>query len=103
MIYELYEMHHSALSPWRHWAELNAQVFGSPFSLLSYIPSAKKVRASCEMLLHVTQRYDKPDWGLTHTLVGRRSGQRYRLGDRVRVQIVRVDLQRRQMDFRVVG
>lgn len=39
----------------------------------------------------------------THSLIGRRSGKHYRLGDRVRVQVVRVDLQRRQMDFRVVG
>jgi ribonuclease R len=38
----------------------------------------------------------------THSLIGRRSGRRYRLGDRVHVTVVRVDLQRRQLDFRVV-
>ncbi len=38
----------------------------------------------------------------THSLIGRRSNRRFRLGDRVRVIVVRVDLQRRQMDFRVV-
>jgi ribonuclease R len=38
----------------------------------------------------------------THSLIGRRSEHRYRLGDRVRATVVRVDLQRRQMDFRVV-
>jgi ribonuclease R len=37
----------------------------------------------------------------THSLTGRRSGRRYRLGDRVHVTVVRVDLQRRQLDFRV--
>jgi ribonuclease R len=37
----------------------------------------------------------------SHSLTGRRTGRRFRLGDRVRVSIVRVDLQRRQLDFRV--
>ena len=38
----------------------------------------------------------------THSLTGRRTNRRYRLGDRVHVTVVRVDLQRRQLDFRVV-
>jgi ribonuclease R len=39
----------------------------------------------------------------THTIEGQRHGQRYRLGDRVRVQVVRVDMQRRQLNFRLVA
>ena len=35
----------------------------------------------------------------THSLTGRRTGRRYRLGDRVHVTVVRVDLQRRQPGF----
>jgi ribonuclease R len=39
----------------------------------------------------------------THTLEGRRTRMRYRLGDRVRVKIVNVDLTRRQLDLNVVA
>jgi ribonuclease R len=37
----------------------------------------------------------------SHSLTGRRTGRRFRLGDKVHVTVVRVDLQRRQLDFRV--
>jgi ribonuclease R len=37
-----------------------------------------------------------------HTLSGRRAGNTYRLGDLLRVAVARVDLERRELDFRVV-
>jgi ribonuclease R len=39
----------------------------------------------------------------SHTLRGERAGKSYRLGDRVRVQVARVDLERRQIDFALAG
>ena len=36
-----------------------------------------------------------------HTLEGKRSRKRFRLGDRVTVEVVRVDINRRQLDFRL--
>jgi ribonuclease R len=44
-------------------------------------------------------RYDRA----SHTLSGRRAGQSYRLGDRLRVAVDRVDLDRRELNFRLVG
>jgi len=38
----------------------------------------------------------------THTLTGRRSGNTYRLGDPIRVEVARIDLERRELDFRLV-
>lgn len=38
----------------------------------------------------------------SHSLIGQRTKRRYRLGDKVHVKVVRVDLQRRQADLRVV-
>jgi len=39
----------------------------------------------------------------THTLAGYREGNTYRLGDLLRVAIFRVDTDRRELDFRLVG
>jgi ribonuclease R len=56
-----------------------------------------------EGLVHVsTLNDDYYDYDeASHSLVGRRTRRRYRLGDKVKVRVVRVDLQRRQLDFRV--
>lgn len=56
-----------------------------------------------EGLVHISTlpddyyRHDEP----AHSLIGQRSGRSYRLGDKVTVTVVRVDLQRRELDFRV--
>jgi len=39
----------------------------------------------------------------SHTLTGYRSGNCYRLGDLLRVAVAEVDLERRELDFRLVG
>jgi ribonuclease R len=58
-----------------------------------------------EGLVHVTSladdfyRYDRR----SHTLAGHRSGNQYRLGDEVFVAVARVDVDRRELDFRIVA
>ncbi|TYC58954.1 ribonuclease R [Zoogloea oleivorans] len=37
-----------------------------------------------------------------HTLVGERTGERYRLSDRIRVQLVRVNMEASKIDFRLI-
>ncbi|MCG8584879.1 MAG: ribonuclease R [Pirellulales bacterium] len=58
-----------------------------------------------EGLIHVTSLQD--DYYIfdrtTHTLCGRRSDSVFRLGDRVRIAAARVDLDRRELDFKLVG
>ena len=39
----------------------------------------------------------------SQSLVGERSGQRYRLGDTMRIQVSRVDMETRRIDFRPAG
>jgi ribonuclease R len=65
---------------------------------------AQAEKLPVEGLVHVSTLTDDYYYyeEATHSLTGRRSGRVYRLGDKVRVSVVRVDLQRRQLDFRVV-
>jgi ribonuclease R len=64
---------------------------------------AQGVELPAEGLIHVTSladdtyRYDRA----AHTLVGHRAGNQFRLGDPVRVVVARVDVDRRQLDFRL--
>jgi ribonuclease R len=61
-------------------------------------------RLPVEGLVHISTLRDDYYYfdEAAHSLTGRRTGRTYRLGDKVRVQVVRVDVQRRQLDFRVV-
>ncbi len=58
-----------------------------------------------EGLLHVTElgndyfHYDK----VRHEMAGERTGVRYRLGDRLRIKLVRVDLETTKIDFSLVN
>jgi ribonuclease R len=62
------------------------------------------IKLPAEGLVHVTTlsddyyRFDRR----SHTLAGHRSGNSFRLGDMVRVEVARVDIDRRELDFRIV-
>jgi ribonuclease R len=60
-------------------------------------------RLPVEGLVHISTLTDDYYYHeeATHSLTGRRTGRTYRLGDKVHVKVVRVDPQRRQLDFRV--
>ena len=57
-----------ALAPWRLWAELSRGWFGHPFSPLIYLPHAKRVAASSDLFLRVTERYEKPEWNIAEAV-----------------------------------
>ena len=64
MLYSLFEAQHAALAPWRFWAELSRGWFGHPFSPFIYLPHAKRVAASSDLFLRLTERYEKPAWNI---------------------------------------
>jgi ribonuclease R len=61
----------------------------------------RMVELPVEGLLHVTALADDFYYleAETHTLIGRRTGRRYRLGDRVEVRIAQIDVDRRVLDL----
>jgi ribonuclease R len=63
------------------------------------------VEIPADGLIHISalERDDHYDFDeATFSLVARRSGRRYRLGDNVRVRVAHVDVDRRGLDFRIV-
>jgi len=69
MLYDWFEAQHQMLGPWRLAAEAARGWFGHPFSPLSYLPIARRVAASSELFLRVTQRYEKPAWNIDGTTI----------------------------------
>ena len=72
MLYTLHEMSHAALAPWQMWASMNANMFSHPFSPFSYSPLSRKIAAGSELFIRVTQRYHKPEFGISAVRVGGR-------------------------------
>src|SRR5215212_10741903 len=64
MLYSLYEAQHLALEPWRYMAEWSRGWFGHPFSPFAHFPISRRLAASSDLFLRVTERYEKPQWDL---------------------------------------
>jgi ribonuclease R len=64
---------------------------------------AQAEKFPAEGLVHISSLVDDYYWfdGPSHTLEGRKTKRRFRLGDRVRVEVARVDVPRRMLDLRL--
>ncbi|MEW5421247.1 polyhydroxyalkanoate depolymerase [Amorphus sp. 3PC139-8] len=69
MYYELYELNHAALSPWRAAADATRLYFRNPLNPLAHTVFGKSVAAAGELFERVTRRYGKPAFGLEETTV----------------------------------
>ncbi len=66
MLYQVHELQRAVLEPWRWWAQASADSLTSPFSPLSYAPSANKLVAGFDLMLRLTKRYGRPAFGINH-------------------------------------
>ena len=71
--YQLYELNHAALAPWRAIADATRLTFSNPFNPLSETPLGRSVAAAAELLERATRRYGKPEFGLSETTIGGKS------------------------------
>jgi poly(3-hydroxybutyrate) depolymerase len=72
MLYQLYDWQRAALEPWRAFASAANQLYGHPDSPLSYLPGSRNVAAAFDLMARLTQRYERPEFGITKV----RSGDR---------------------------
>jgi poly(3-hydroxybutyrate) depolymerase len=69
MLYEVHELQRAVMEPWRWWAQASTDSLKSPFSPLSYAPDANKFVAGFDLMLRLTARYGRPEFGIKHVSV----------------------------------
>jgi poly(3-hydroxybutyrate) depolymerase len=69
MLYSLYEAQHMALAPLRYLAEWSKGMFGNPFSPFAHFPLSRRLAASSDLFLRVTERYEKPQWDIAEASI----------------------------------
>ncbi len=67
MLYHTYELTHAALSPLKALSSAAQYTCSSIYNPFAYTPLGKSVAAACEMFNRTTNRYGKPEWGLSQT------------------------------------
>lgn len=77
MLYHWYELGHAAVRPARVAVDSCRLLLTNPFNPLSHTHIGRHAAAACEVFERTTRRYDKPEFGITSTLVeGRATGVR---------------------------
>ncbi len=69
MYYQLYELNHAILQPYRAYADAMKLFYQNPLNPLSSTPIGRTAAAAAEVFERTTRRYAKPAFGLTTTTV----------------------------------
>ncbi|WP_184802368.1 polyhydroxyalkanoate depolymerase [Nitrospirillum iridis] len=67
VLYQLFDLHHAALTPLRLVAEATQATFRHPFVPASYTGMGRAMAAAGELIERTTRRWGKPDFGLNIT------------------------------------
>src|SRR5690606_22436844 len=69
MYYQLYELNHAMMAPWRAAADQMRIAFRNPLNPLSHTYFGRTMAAGFEVLERTTRRYGKPAFGLDTTAI----------------------------------
>jgi poly(3-hydroxybutyrate) depolymerase len=70
MLYQWYDWQRAALEPWRLFSQAATELYGHPDSPLSYLPGSRNVAAAFDLMTRLTQRYERPAFGIDSVRVG---------------------------------
>jgi poly(3-hydroxybutyrate) depolymerase len=68
--YQLYELNHAAMGPFRAAADATRLYFQNPLNPFSTTPFGRSMAAGAELFERTTRRYGKPDWEIADTTLG---------------------------------
>lgn len=69
MFYQLYELNHAMMAPWRTAADAMRLAFNNPMNPVSHTYFGRAAAAGLEVFERATRRYGKPEFGLPETVV----------------------------------
>jgi poly(3-hydroxybutyrate) depolymerase len=72
ILYQLYDWQRTAIQPWRMFAQAANELYGHPDSPLSYLPGSRNVAAAFDLMTRLTQRYERPPFGIETIKSGER-------------------------------
>ena len=72
MLYQIYDWQRAALEPWRMFAQAANEIYGHPGSPLSCLPGSRNVAAAFDLMTRLTQRYERPPFGIDSIASGGR-------------------------------
>ncbi len=75
MFYQLYEMNHAMMAPWRATADAMRLAYANPLNPLSHTYFGRAAAAGLEVFERMTRRYGKPEFGLPETVVDEQTVQ----------------------------
>ncbi|KQY25827.1 polyhydroxyalkanoate depolymerase [Rhizobium sp. Root482] len=67
MFYQLFELNHAMMAPWRAAADAMRLAYANPLNPLSQTPFGRAAAASLEVFERTTRRYGKPEFGISET------------------------------------